>query len=87
MYNNRKHFSFFARYIGYIKKRLCIRCSTSNIKEENTMEYKQEIIHTEDSFVHEDVWVDKLVSIFIIFLTIVGIPYTTYIFFQFLLSF
>ena len=51
------------------------------------MEYKQEIIHTEEGFVHEDVWVDKLVSIFIMFLTIVGIPYTTYIFFQFLLSF
>ncbi|MEH6850736.1 DUF3930 family protein, partial [Bacillus pseudomycoides] len=27
------------------------------------MKYKQEIIHTEDGFVHEDVWVDKLVSI------------------------
>lgn len=51
------------------------------------MDYKQEILHIEADFVHEDAWVDKLVSIFIIFLTIVGIPYTTYILFQFLLSF
>ncbi|MEI4828089.1 MULTISPECIES: DUF3930 family protein [Bacillus] len=51
------------------------------------MKYEEEMMHAKGEFIHEDEWVDKLISIFIIFLTIVGIPYTAYIFFQFLLSF
>ncbi|MFD0771620.1 DUF3930 family protein [Bacillus sp. CGMCC 1.60114] len=51
------------------------------------MKYKEEMMHAKEDFIHEDEWVDKLISIFIIFLTIVGIPYTAYISFQFLLSF
>ncbi|WP_459503032.1 DUF3930 family protein [Bacillus sp. C1] len=36
---------------------------------------------------HEDKWADSVIKGLIIFLTIVGIPYTAYIFVQFLLTF
>ncbi|PEK30563.1 DUF3930 domain-containing protein [Bacillus pseudomycoides] len=51
------------------------------------MEYQYEIEQRKEEFLHEDKWADSIIKGLIIFLTIVGIPYTIYIFVQFLLAF
>lgn len=66
---------------------MCIRYSTSLIKEELLMEQKYEMENFEEELTHDDAWADSIISILVTFLTIVGIPYTIYILVKFLLSF
>ncbi|MDM5154848.1 DUF3930 family protein [Bacillus sp. DX1.1] len=51
------------------------------------MEYHYETEQRKEEFMHEDKWADSIIKWLIVFLTIIGIPYTAYIFVQFLLSF
>lgn len=51
------------------------------------MDYQYEVEQRKEEYVHEDKWADSVIKGLIIFLTIVGIPYTAYIFIQFLLNF
>lgn len=51
------------------------------------MDYQYEVEQRKEEFVHEDKWADSVIKGLIYFLTIVGIPYTAYIFIQFLLNF
>ncbi|AWC28603.1 DUF3930 family protein [Bacillus cytotoxicus] len=51
------------------------------------MKYQYEIEQRKEEFMHEDKWADSLIKWLFIFLSIVGIPYTTYVFIQFLFTF
>ncbi|KFN03686.1 DUF3930 domain-containing protein [Bacillus clarus] len=51
------------------------------------MEYQYEVEQTKEEIMHEDKWADSLIKGLFIFLIIAGIPYTAYVFVQFLLSF
>lgn len=73
--------------VCHINSAQSIRCSTSYLKGEIKMEYQYKEEQRKEEFMHEDKWADSVIKALIIFLTIVGIPYTAYIFVQFLLTF
>ncbi|MEB9387450.1 DUF3930 family protein, partial [Bacillus cereus] len=49
------------------------------------MENQYEVRQTKEEFMHEDQWADSLIKWLFIFLIVVGIPYTAYVVFQFII--
>lgn len=56
------------------------------IQREIIMENQYEVGQTKEEFMHEDQWADSLIK-WLLFLIVVGIPYTAYVVVQFILSF
>ena len=56
------------------------------IQREIIMENQYEVGQTKEEFMHEDQWADSLIK-WLLFLIVVGIPYTVYVVVQFILSF
>ena len=56
------------------------------IQREIIMENQYEVRQTKEEFMHEDQWADSLIK-WLLFLIVVGIPYTAYVVVQFILSF
>ncbi len=48
------------------------------------MENQYEVGQTKEEFMHEDQWADSLIK-WLLFLIVVGIPYTAYVVVQFIL--